>query len=134
MGLGLLIGVVVASWVSTILVGMLFNKLEAGEMTEYRKTVADQSNNTLFWGIGGIVGIFIGGAIGGVGKYIVFGLCSVILLIDFIPYLVSLFMTAVISLKQKGQGLYWLVLLSKTICEACLLFIVYRMFQLFFIA
>jgi hypothetical protein len=128
----LLLGVVAVSWIATVLLGVLFNYLSKDSIPEFKKAVVDQANNTLIFGIGGVLAIFVGGFLGNIGQYIIFGLICIVVLFSFVPYLIALCTTVVLTFWKGGQGLQWIVLFSRTFEEFSLLFISYKMFLYFF--
>lgn len=127
-----LFGFVAASWVIAVLIGIWFNQVSNERFPEYKKAVVDHANNILFYGIGAIVGIFLGGLIGNVGKYIIFGIIVILALMCFVPYLIAVFLTIGLSIAEKGQGLHWIVLLSRTVEEFSFIYLAYVMFTCFF--
>jgi hypothetical protein len=86
-----------------------------------------------FFGVGIIVGIFVGGLLGVIAKYIIFGLTAILALVSAVPYLIAIFLTTLFTFTEKKQGLYWIVLLSRTIEVFSFIFLAFIMFKYFFL-
>lgn len=137
MGIGRLFLIVGVSWFLCMEVGVWFRKSVQDSQPAFSKSVVDHANNILFYGIGGIIGIFFGTNAGNVLQYIILGVFTLLTVIDLIPTLVSLVLNFVLLFERSPDAddltrpQAWIFMLSKMIYQGLMVFLTYVMVDLF---
>jgi len=136
-----LIGIVLGGWVLNFVVAVWFKAITIGIVEEYEDKMVDNGNNIFAFGLGGVLGIFIGLMFKGLISYIIFGVFAIMVLIGLLRLLFMFAATLILTFNKDHKGIGdrgkltdWVFMLSSIVENATLIFILFKMYQEFFVA
>lgn len=131
----ILAGIVLGAWIVNLVIGMWFRVYTKGNAQEYEQKLIDNGNNIFIYGLLSIGALFLGNTFGGWITYVILIIGAIIVLIGALPFLIMFVTTIPLTFDRSHRGIAetgklsdWIFLLSSTVENGLIFFLVYRMF------